>query len=83
MRTSPFDPEPIEVITVNGIPSRIIFRKKMQSVKEVSNLWRIDDLWWQKPVRRLYYVLELERGAKVTVFHDLVGRAWYRQSWTA
>ena len=76
-------PEPIEVIIVDGKPSRVKFRKKLQKVQEISNLWRIDDTWWQKPVARLYYTLVLENGSRITVFCDLLSGTWYRQNWAA
>jgi hypothetical protein len=82
MRSSPFEPEFVEVITVDGLPSRVKFRRKMQKVQEILNLWRIDDGWWQKPVSRFYYFLELESGSRVTVFHDLIHDGWYRQNWS-
>ena len=83
MKLSPFEPEPIEVIDVEGLPSSVKFRKRFQEVREILNLWRIDDGWWQKPVTRLYYFLELEGGSRMTVFHDLLSGQWYRQNWTA
>jgi len=83
MKTSPFDPEPIEVVAVNNRPVRVTFRKKKQKVRDVVNIWRVDDTWWQRPVVRMYYALELEGGSRVTVFRELPGGAWYRQNWTA
>jgi hypothetical protein len=83
MKRSPFEPELVEVITAGGQPSCVTFKKRRQKVQEISNLWRIDDGWWQKPVARLYYALELEGGSRITVFHDLIGGKWYRQNWTA
>lgn len=83
MKASPFDPEPVEVIAVNDLPVRVTFRKKRQKVKEIVNIWRVDDTWWQKPVVRMYYTLELESGSRITVFQDLPAGTWYRQNWTA
>ena len=51
-------------------------------MREILNLWRVDDGWWQKPVSRFYYFLELESGSRVTVFHDLIHDGWYRQNWS-
>ena len=82
MRLSPFDPEPIEVIVVDNSPSRVTYRKKLQRVKVISNLWRVDDGWWVKPVTRFYYTLELESGGMITVFRDQTSDRWYKQSWT-
>ena len=83
MKSSPFEPELIEVTVVDGLPSRVKFKKRMQRVREIVNLWRIDDGWWHKPVSRFYYFLELEGGSRITVFHDLIGGGWYRQNWSA
>ena len=82
MRSSPFDPESIEVIVIDSKPSRVTYRKKLQKVKEVSNVWRVDDGWWAKPVTRFYYALELENGGMITVFQDQTNGRWYKQSWT-
>ena len=82
MKASPFDPEPVPVITVNNRPAWIILRKKKQKVREIVNIWRIDDAWWQEPVARMYYAIELESGRRMTVFQDLVSGDWYRQNWS-
>ena len=82
MKTSPFEPELIEVMLVNDRPSSVKLKKKLQKVMGIDNLWRIDDGWWRKPVARLYYSLELESGSRITLFHDLLSGQWYRQNWT-
>jgi len=82
MKASPFDPEPVEVVAVKDLPVQVTFRKKRQKVREIVNVWRVDDAWWQKPVARMYYTLELEGGSRVTVFQDLPAGTWYRQNWT-
>ena len=83
MRSSPFEPEPVEVSVAAGLPERVRFKGRLRKVTEVLNLWRIDDGWWQRPVARLYYFLELEGGSRITVFQDLTDGTWYRQNWTA
>jgi hypothetical protein len=82
MKTSPFEPELMEVILVDGCPSSVKLKKRLQKVKGIDNIWRIDDGWWRKPVVRLYYSLELESGSRVTLFHDLLNGQWYRQNWS-
>ncbi len=81
---SPFESEPIDVITAaaDGKPSSVRFKKRLRRVHHIYNLWRIDDGWWRKPVARLYYSLELEGGARITVFRDLINGGWYKQNWT-
>jgi hypothetical protein len=83
MKPFPLQPELIDVVTVENLPCRVVFKKKLQRVAEISNFWRVDDSWWVKPVTRLYYTLGLESGRRVTVFYDLVDKKWYRQNWTA
>jgi hypothetical protein len=82
MKHYPFQPEPIDIMTVGDRPSRVVFKKRLQKVVEISNIWRIDDHWWVKPVNRLYYTLELESGGRITVFCDLSEKKWYKQHWT-
>ena len=83
MNPSPFHPEPIEIVTADNLPVRVRFKKRMQTVREISNAWRVDDGWWLRPVSRMYYVLELNSGSRITVFRDLLNDKWYRQNWTA
>jgi len=78
---SPYDPEPIEVVAPKGTPRAVTFRRRLMQVKEVLNVWRIDDEWWRKPISRLYYSLEFTRGSRFTVFQDLITGQWYRQNW--
>jgi hypothetical protein len=82
MKTSPFEPELMEVVVTGGRPFSVKLKKKLQKVEKVDNLWRIDDGWWRKPVARLYYSLTLESGSRITLFQDLLSGQWYRQNWT-
>jgi hypothetical protein len=51
-------------------------------VESVLETWRIDDEWWrERAVSRLYFSLLLEDGRTVTVYRDLVGGRWARQSY--
>jgi hypothetical protein len=46
--------------------------------------WRIDDEWWrERSVSRLYYALQLDDGATLTVYQDLVDGAWRLQRYSA
>ncbi len=78
---SPYDPEPIEVIAPTGTPKAVKYRRRLLQVKEVLNVWRIDDEWWRRPISRFYYSLEFTSGTRFTVFHDLVTNQWFRQNW--
>ena len=79
--SSPYDPEPIDVVAPDGAPKAVKFRKRLLQVKEVLNVWRIDDEWWRKPISRLYYLLEFTTSSRFVVFQDLITGQWYRQDW--
>jgi hypothetical protein len=78
-RRSPYNPEPIEVAAKNGRPVSVCFKRKPVAVCGIVNVWRIDEEWWRTPISRLYFLLELESGARLTVFQDLEKGGWYRQ----
>ena len=78
---SPYDPERIEIAAQEGRPFAVRLKKRPVPVKDVVNMWRIDEEWWRKPISRLYFLLQLENGARVTVFNDLSNGGWYRQNW--
>ncbi len=80
---SPYNPEKIEIAAQEGKPFVVRLKKRPVLVKDVVNMWRIDEEWWRKPISRLYYSLELENGARITVFNDLAAGGWYRQNWAA
>ncbi len=80
---SPYNPEKIEIAAQEGRPFVVRLKKRPVLVKDVVNMWRIDEEWWRKPISRLYFSLELENGARITVFRDLMRGAWYRQNWVA
>jgi hypothetical protein len=82
MKSSPYEPEMLEVLMCDGRPSAVRLKKRTLGVLEILNMWRIDEEWWRKPVSRLYFLLELENGSRITVFHDLIHNLWYRQNWT-
>ena len=38
---------------------------------------RIEDLWWQQPVSRDYYIARGRGGQYYWLFHDRRQRCWY------
>jgi hypothetical protein len=49
-------------------------------VAHVQDQWRIDDEWWrERPIARLYYLLLLDDGTLLTIYHDLLADAWFAQ----
>jgi hypothetical protein len=79
MKSSPYEPEPIEVRAEGGKPVALLLKKRSVKVRGMLNMWRIDEEWWRKPISRLYFLVELENGSRITLFRDLVQSQWYRQ----
>lgn len=82
MKNSPYDPELAEVAVLDGIPSKVRIKQRYIKVTNIINMWRIDEDWWRTPISRMYFLLELENGVRITVFQDLIHGSWYRQHWT-
>jgi len=80
-RPGPYDPQAVEVIVRDGKPAAIRLKKRSLKVSGIANTWRIDEEWWRKPISRLYFLLDLENGMRLTVFLDLNQGAWYQQNW--
>ena len=77
----PYSPQSIEVTIREKKPSAIILKGRRHRVREILNMWRIDEEWWRRPISRLYFLMELENSARITVFQDLGDGQWYRQNW--
>jgi hypothetical protein len=69
--------------TPDGEPKAMLWRGVYRRVTAIHDHWRIDDEWWRDEIARRYFVVELEGGRRVTVYHDLVRDAWYAQSYGA
>ena len=80
-KTCPYSPEPLDVVVRSGKPVALKVKKRRLQVTRIVNIWRIDEEWWRRLISRLYFLLELEGGARCTVFHDLENGGWYRQNW--
>ena len=63
----------------DGLPVMVQVRKRNLRVREIMNTWRIEEEWWREPISRLYFFLELENGARLTLFIE--NGNWYRQNW--
>jgi hypothetical protein len=49
-------------------------------VRRVNDRWRVVDEWWrERPIVRVYYLLELEEEMRLTLYHDLADDAWFEQ----
>ena len=56
---------------------------KWMLVVEIDDIWKVNDEWWRGPneeIARLYYVLRLESGQKLTIYINLATNIWYRQA---
>ncbi len=80
-RTTPYAPEPAEVTVRDGKPVMVRIKRRRLRVTEVINIWRIDEEWWRRSISRFYFLLEVEGGMRLTLFHDLENGGWYRQNW--
>ena len=76
-------PRPLEVeASASGEPLRVRLGSAWQDVSPVRAVWRLDQHWWRsEPVRRDYYRVAAEDGPQVTLYHDLVSDAWFRQEY--
>ena len=62
-----------------GAPLCVHTGGELRGVAAIRNRWRVDDGWWDTPISRMYFELELEGGSLVTLYHDLSTDNWYRQ----
>jgi len=73
-------PRPLRVRTsTQGRPLSIRLKKGEKRVKQILEIWQIDDEWWRERISRRYATLALQDGQMVTVFRDLVTGRWYLQ----
>lgn len=73
-------PRPIQIRTGSGgRPLAIRLKGGEKSVRQILEIWQIDDEWWRERISRRYATLALENGQTVTVFRDLVTERWYLQ----
>ncbi len=73
-------PRPLRVRTGRGGRPRLLYLKGgMRKVRQILEIWQVDDEWWRDPISRRYARLALEDGRIVTVYRDLIRRRWYLQ----
>jgi hypothetical protein len=63
----------------NGLPRVVGDGMGRRRVEAILDVWRIDDEWWRSPISRRYFLVALDDGVPWTIFHDLIGGAWYAQ----
>ncbi len=73
----PPQPCPIQVTTdQDGLPRAIVWRQRLREVRCVHELWRERKQWWEQPVERDYFRLELDDGQMRVVFRDVQAHRW-------
>src|SRR5437870_9694304 len=76
-------PSPLRVQTDAGGRIVSIWRQGRltpRTIVAVQDRWRIDDEWWREhAVSRMYYVVVLDNGTLLTLYHDLITNAWFEQ----
>ena len=46
----------------------------------IEDQWRIDDEWWRRePISRMYYLVRLNTGQRLTIYKDLIKGSWHKQ----
>jgi hypothetical protein len=77
-------PRPLAVeADENGEPKAVVQRGAYQPVRAIHDTWRIDDEWWRDEIARRYFLVELEGGRRLCLYHDLLADAWYAQPYDA
>lgn len=75
-------PEKVRVEEDPGGKPVALLHKHRQPVDSIESVWRLDDEWWRvEPLSRMYFVITLVSGQRLTVFKDLLAGCWYRQSY--
>ncbi len=73
-------PRPVAVeADPSGQPVRVLWQGRLLPVVAIHDRWRIDDEWWREEIARRYFLVELQGGRRLTLFHDLVHDVWYEQ----
>lgn len=65
--------------TAGGRPLSIRLGGRERRIRQILEIWQIDDEWWRQRISRRYATLVLEGGQTMTVFRDLVTGRWYLQ----
>lgn len=66
-----------------GQPQAVLWRGVFHRVAAIHETWRIDDEWWREEIARRYFVVALEGGRRLTLYHDLAADLWYSQPYEA
>lgn len=53
------------------------WRGECHPIQAISNVWRVDETWWQKHILRDYFKLTTQTGLLVVIYQDLLSNFWY------
>jgi protein ImuB len=77
-RPLPLDDDAVVSVSPDGPPSLFRFDGRMHRVVQARGPERIETAWWRGPtVRRDYYVVETEAGARFWLFRRLRDGGWF------
>lgn len=69
--------------TPQGEPQAMLSQGRYLHIRAIHDTWRIDDEWWREEIARRYFAVELESGRRLTIYQDLISKAWYAQGYDA
>ena len=67
------------VLGDDGLPREVRELEETRAVKEVGEVWRVDDEWWRAAIARRYIEVLLDGGRHVMLFEDLAVHEWFIQ----
>jgi nucleotidyltransferase/DNA polymerase involved in DNA repair len=71
-------PLPIDVtLTRDGQPARYRLGSQLKPILLVLETWREERSWWDQPVRRDYFRVQLADGSQRTIYQDRVSQKWH------
>ena len=67
----PPTPKTLQVhCNIAGIPIKLQIRKQTYLVEYIHQHWRVQSHWWDKPIQRDYYQVNIADGRMITLFCD-------------
>ncbi len=61
----------------DGLPRGVVWQGRIQEVQSLHEHWRVRQWWWNDPVERDYFRLEIEDGQIKVIFRDVRADQWY------
>lgn len=73
-------PQPVRVkVGAGGRPVVLYLKGGARRIRQILDIWQIDDEWWRDRISRRYATLVLENGQKMTIYRNLLDGRWYVQ----